>query len=121
MISLFHRVSNASKAAAGRAMVHLRERGFKLVDIGMVPEHHVDFGSEWLPRWKYESMLPILIRQKLAISDNDPCPALPWQIRLCEPLLRLSRGILRRVECIKAIPPIAMTPSAYPIASAPTR
>src|SRR5205807_504791 len=57
MISLFHRVSNASKAAAGRAMMHLRERGFKLIDIGMVPAHQVDFGSEWMPRWQYEAML----------------------------------------------------------------
>ena len=47
MVSLFHRVSNASKAAAGRAMMQLRDRGFKLIDIGMVPQHHVDFGSEW--------------------------------------------------------------------------
>ena len=121
MSSMFTRVSNAGRCAMARTMLQLRSRGFTMVDMGMVPDHRVHFGAEWLPRWKYESMLPVLIRQKLAISDNDPCPALPWQIRLCEPLLRLSRGILRRVECIKAIPPIAMTPSAYPIASAPTR
>src|SRR5207302_2212990 len=54
MVSLFHRVSNASKAAAGQAMMHLRDRGFRLIDIGMVPDHQVDFGAEWMPRWQYE-------------------------------------------------------------------
>ena len=43
-------------------------------------------------------MLPELIRQKLSISNDHPCPPLPWQIRVGEPLMRLSRGILKRVE-----------------------
>jgi leucyl/phenylalanyl-tRNA--protein transferase len=120
MSSMFTRVSNAGRCAMARTMLQLRARGFIMVDMGMVPDHRVHFGAEWLPRWKYESMLPILIRQKLSISDNDPCPSLPWQIRVCEPLLRLSRGVLRRVERIKAVSPVAMTPSAYPIACAPT-
>jgi len=98
MISLFHSVPNASKAAAGRAMMHLRDRGFKLIDIGMVPNHHVDFGSEWLPRWKYESMLPALLSQQLSIADDRPCPAVPAAIQLGLPMLRVYRAVRRRLS-----------------------
>lgn len=97
MVSLFHRVSNASKAAAGRAMMHLRDRGFTAVDIGMVPKHQVDFGSEWLPRWKYEAMLPGLIRQKLTISDRHVMRPVPWGIRMGMPMVKVVRGLRRRV------------------------
>jgi leucyl/phenylalanyl-tRNA--protein transferase len=97
MISLFHRVPNAAKAAAGRAMMHLRERGFRLIDIGMVPDHHVDFGSEWMPRWKYEATLAGLIRQRLSIADDRPCPSMPARVRLGVPLVRAYRGVRRRL------------------------
>ena len=97
MVSLFHRVSNASKAAAGRAMMHLRERGFTLIDIGMVPEHQVDFGSQWMPRWKYESMLPHLIRQKVSISDEHPCRPIPLAIRAGLPLMKAFRRLTCRL------------------------
>ena len=96
MVSLFHRVSNASKAAAGRAMMALRDRGFRMIDIGMVPKHHVDFGSEWLPRWKYEAMLPELIGQRVSISDAHPCRGVPASIRMRMPVVRAMRSIRRR-------------------------
>ncbi len=117
---MFTRVSNAGRCAMARTMIQLRSRGFTMVDMGMVPDHRVHFGAEWIPRWKYESMLPALIRQKLSISDDQPCPSLPWQIRLCEPLMRIYRGILKRAQRIRALAPMAMTPSAYPIVSAPS-
>jgi len=97
MVSLFHRVSNASKAAAGRAMMHLRDRGFKMIDIGMVPTHHVDFGSEWLPRWKFEAQLPMLIGHEVSIRDDRPAPPVPWQIRAGLPVVRAIRAIQRRL------------------------
>ncbi len=97
MVSLFHRVSNASKAAAGRAMMHLRDRGFKMIDIGMVPKHHVDFGSEWIPRWKYESLLPELIRRRVSIADDRPCAAVPLAIRVGLPVVKAYRSIRRRL------------------------
>jgi leucyl/phenylalanyl-tRNA--protein transferase len=120
MSSMFTRVSNAGRCAMARAMIQLKARGFRMVDMGMVPDHRVHFGAEWIPRWKYESMLPTLIRQKLSISDDHPCSYLPWQVQICEPLLRTWRGIRSRVDRIKALPPLSMTPSAYPIASAPS-
>jgi leucyl/phenylalanyl-tRNA--protein transferase len=120
MSSMFTRVSNAGRCAMARAMIQLKARGFAMVDMGMVPDHRVHFGAQWIPRWKYESMLPALIRQKLSIADNHPCPPLPWQIELAEPLLRFWRSIRTRLDRVKVIPPLAMTPSAYPIASAPS-
>ena len=96
MVSLFHRVSNASKFAAGQAMMKLRDRGFKLIDIGMVPTHHVDFGSEWMPRWQYEAMLHDLIQQKVSVTDEYPCKPIPLSIRARMPITRALRGIRRR-------------------------
>jgi len=120
MSSMFTRVSNAGRCAMARSMIQLKARGFKIVDMGMVPDHRVHFGAQWIPRWKYESMLPTLIRQRLSIADNHPCPPLPWQIQLAEPLLRMWRSFRTRLDRLKVIPPLAMTPSAYPIASAPS-
>jgi leucyl/phenylalanyl-tRNA--protein transferase len=97
MVSLFHRVPNASKAAAGRAMMHLRDRGFRLIDIGMVPTHHVDFGSEWMPRWRYEMMLPGLIAERRAIAEDRPCPPVPALIRMGVPMVRAYRAMRRRL------------------------
>jgi leucyl/phenylalanyl-tRNA--protein transferase len=97
MSSMFNRVSNASKAAMARTMLHLKERGFTMVDMGMVPDHLVHFGAEWVPRWKYEAEVAKLIRQRKSISDAHPCPALPWQIRYGEPALRVGRIVRRRL------------------------
>jgi leucyl/phenylalanyl-tRNA---protein transferase len=97
MVSLFHRVSNASKAAAGRAMMHLRDRGFKLIDIGMVPGHQVDFGSHWMPRWQYEGMLPGLIGQSVSIADDRPCQPVPVSIRIGMPMVKAWRAVGRRI------------------------
>ena len=97
MSSMFNRVSNASKCAMARTMLHLNGRGFTMVDMGMVPDHLVHFGAEWVPRWKYEAEVAGLIRQRLSIHDAFPCPALPWQIRVGEPVLRAGRMVRRRL------------------------
>jgi leucyl/phenylalanyl-tRNA--protein transferase len=93
MSSMFSRMSNASKSAMARTMMRLKERGFAIVDMGMVPDHLVHFGAEWVPRWKYEEMLPALIRQRLSIDDRFPCPELPWLVKAGEPVLRLARKL----------------------------
>jgi hypothetical protein len=78
-------------------MMHLRDRGFKMIDIGMVPDHHVDFGSEWLPRWKFEMMLPELIGQRVSIDEAHPCPPVPASIRMGMPVVRALRSLRRRI------------------------
>ena len=120
MSSMFTRVSNAGRCAMARTMIQLRARGFQMVDLGMVPDHRVHFGAEWIPQWKYESMLPTLIRQNLSIADAHPCPPHPWQINLAEPSVRFWRGFWRRVNRLPPIPSSFTTPSAYPTACAPT-
>ena len=96
MSSMFSRVSNASKFAMARAMMVLKDRGFSMVDMGMVPDHLVHFGAEWVPRWKYEQMLGELIRQRLSIADQHPCPGLPWELKVGAPLVRVSRAVRKR-------------------------
>lgn len=39
--SMFHRVSNASKAAYGQTLFHLQKRGFKIVDTNGVANYQV--------------------------------------------------------------------------------
>jgi leucyl/phenylalanyl-tRNA---protein transferase len=43
--SIFHRADNAGKAAFVRGMLHLRERGFELIDLNLLPEHAVRWGD----------------------------------------------------------------------------
>jgi len=97
MMSLFNHVSNAGKAAVGRGMMHLRDRGFKMVDIGMVPTHNVNFGGEWTPRWKFEAELAGLVHQKVSLTDDRPCPPVPWPIRVGMPVVRTLRAVRRRL------------------------
>ena len=97
MSSMFNRVSNASKCAMARTMLHLKGRGFTMVDMGMVPDHLVHFGAEWVPRWKYEGEVARLIRERKSISDDHPCPELPWQLRVGEPVWRVGRMFRTRV------------------------
>jgi hypothetical protein len=98
MSSMFNRVSNASKCAMARTMLHLRERGFSMVDMGMVPDHLVHFGAEWVPRWKYEAEVAKLIRERKSIDDGHPCAELPWQIRYGEPVWRVGRRVRAKVH-----------------------
>ena len=96
MASMFHHVANASKAAvAAHRVCHLRERGFRCIDIGIVPQHRVDFGSRWLRRWKFEAELRSMLSEPLSIADNWSCRPIPWPIRLGLPAVRTFR-VFRR-------------------------
>jgi leucyl/phenylalanyl-tRNA--protein transferase len=95
--SMFHRVPNATKAAYGRALLHLKERGFTMVDTGMVPEHLVNYGSRYLPAWEFERRLRDLIRQPRTILDGMAAPMLPRGMRLRLAGVRIGRAIGRRL------------------------
>jgi leucyl/phenylalanyl-tRNA--protein transferase len=96
MGSMYHDVANASKAAVGRAMYHLRDRGFRCIDIGIVPVHRVNFGASWLPRWKFEEELRGMLGQSVSITDDCPCRPIPWPLRLGLPAARVFRAAQRR-------------------------
>jgi leucyl/phenylalanyl-tRNA--protein transferase len=96
--SMFHRVPNATKAAYGRALLHLKERGFTMVDTGMVPEHLVNYGSRYVPSWQFDEMLRPLLHQPRTILDGLAAPSLPARLRWALPVARAGRAVLRRAH-----------------------
>jgi hypothetical protein len=100
--SMFHRVSNASKAAYGQTLVHLQKRGFKLVDTNGVADHQVNYGEEWLARWQFERQTFECLKERPSLTDDRPYPQLPWEIRTLLPMLNPARKVLRRMPWAKA-------------------
>jgi leucyl/phenylalanyl-tRNA--protein transferase len=96
--SMFHRVPNATKAAYGRALLHLKERGFTLVDTGMVPDHLVNYGSRYVPAWQFEAALRPLLAQPRTILDGLTAPMLPPRVRWRLELARVTRAVGRRMR-----------------------
>jgi leucyl/phenylalanyl-tRNA--protein transferase len=99
--SMFHRVSNASKAAYGQTLLHLQKRGFRLVDTNGVAEHQVNYGEEWLPRWKFEQETFACLKESPSLTDDRPYPPLPWEVRALLPGLRPMRRIVRKLPWVK--------------------
>jgi hypothetical protein len=95
--SMFHRVSNASKAVWGRTLGYLRERGFEWIDTNCVARHQVQYGEEWAPQWKFEEMLREALGRRVAFTDEAACPELPWPIRMSLPVMRAGKGLVRRI------------------------
>lgn len=95
--SMFHRVPNATKAAYGRTLLHLKERGFAMVDTGMVPEHMVNYGSRYVPSWEFEEKLRGLIAEPRTIVDGVAAPILPAGMRWRMEVARMGRAVGRRL------------------------
>ncbi len=55
--SMFHRVTDASKIALAGLVAHMRERGFRLLDIQWVTDHLEQFGAIEVPRRSYLRLL----------------------------------------------------------------
>jgi leucyl/phenylalanyl-tRNA---protein transferase len=94
--SMFHRVSNASKAAYGQTLVRIRDRGFRLMDTNVVASHMVNYGEEWMRMWEYEAILRQALKESPSLTDERPYPGIPWQIRYRLPIARLLRKVSRR-------------------------
>jgi leucyl/phenylalanyl-tRNA--protein transferase len=62
--SMFHRETDASKAALAGLVAHLRARGFQLLDIQWVTGHLEQFGAIEIPRRSYLRLL----EEALALS-----------------------------------------------------
>jgi leucyl/phenylalanyl-tRNA--protein transferase len=95
--TMFHHVSNASKAVWGQTLVRLRERGFKWIDTNCVASHKVAYGEDWVPQWRFEQMAAEAMRQNATLGDDWPCPKLPWQLRLGLPASRLAEKAARKL------------------------
>jgi leucyl/phenylalanyl-tRNA---protein transferase len=102
--TMFHRVSNASKAAWGQTLVRLKERGFKWIDTNCVASHHVEYGEEWLPQWKFERLLIPTLKENLSLADDIPCPPVPWVVKAGLPIARLLRSVRKRLPWYKEWP-----------------
>jgi leucyl/phenylalanyl-tRNA--protein transferase len=55
--SMFHRVSDGSKIALAGLVAHMRQRGFRLLDIQWVTDHLEQFGAIEVPRRSYLRLL----------------------------------------------------------------
>jgi leucyl/phenylalanyl-tRNA--protein transferase len=95
--SMFYRVSHASKAAYGQALMKLKERAFALVDSNPVKDVSRNYGEEWIPQWMFEGLLRRAIEIKVSIADDNPCPPIPPKVRHLLPMARVMRKIVRKV------------------------
>jgi leucyl/phenylalanyl-tRNA--protein transferase len=91
--STFYRVSNAAKIAYGRTLLHLQARGFLLVDSNPVADPALNYGEEWIPRWKFEGLLRHAIEQPVSLFEGRPFPALPRSVRRAMRMTRLIRRL----------------------------
>jgi hypothetical protein len=67
-----------------------------------VAAHHVNYGEEWVPQWRFEQMMRDALNKKLTLADGGPCPELPWQVRYALPVARAARAIARRLPVRRA-------------------
>ena len=95
--SMFHHVDNASKCAYVRALLHLRDRGYDLVDMNNATPFFQRFGAQTVPQWKFEELQRAHRKMNARISDQSPYPRLPISVRLQLPLSRIVHAIERRV------------------------
>lgn len=109
--TMFHRVSNASKAAWGQTLVRLQERGFKWVDVAEVATHHVNYGETEIPQWKFDVMQRQEMKRDATIADGIPCRKLPLGIAMELEVMRVLRGVRRRLA--------KLTPQRLPQAVTP--
>lgn len=96
--SMFYRVSHASKAAYGRALGLLKERGFVVVDSNPVEDPSRNYGEEWVPAWRFDELLREAVGRRATLVDDRPCPDLPWQVRQLLPVARFMRKVAEKLR-----------------------
>lgn len=67
--SMFHRVTDASKAALAALVDRLQRRGFLLLDIQWVTPHLQQFGAVEIPRGRYLRQLKTALARDCAFID----------------------------------------------------
>lgn len=95
--TMFHRVSNASKAVWGQTLMRLKERGFKWIDTNCVAAHHVEYGEEWVPQWKFEQMVMEAMKENHSLADDIPCPPVPRILKAGLPVARIISAVRKRL------------------------
>lgn len=72
--SMFHRETDASKAALVHLVERMRDRGMSLLDVQFITPHLRSLGAAEIPRREYERRLKRAVR--LPVSFDDKCPTL---------------------------------------------
>jgi len=75
--SMFHRVTDASKAAVAVLVEHLRQRGYTLLDVQWTNPHTRRLGASDIPRSEYTARLAAAIRQDVAFVPPESSPLTP--------------------------------------------
>ncbi len=101
--SMYHHASHSSKFAYGQLLLRLRDRGFSVLDVNFVQPHFEQFGADWVPQWRFESILRDLLPQRLSLSDETPCPRLPMSICLALAAARGANAVMRRLKPRSAV------------------
>ncbi len=68
--SMFHRVSDASKAALAVLVDRLRGRGYTLLDTQWITEHLAQFGAVEIPRRRYLRMLDEALKVETSFKSD---------------------------------------------------
>jgi leucyl/phenylalanyl-tRNA--protein transferase len=96
--SMFHTADNASKAAYVRTLYHLKERGFKVVDINHVTPFFERFGGETMRQWEFEEVLKNSLKAWPSFAEDKPAPNWPAGTLAEVAMLRKAGALGRRVK-----------------------
>jgi leucyl/phenylalanyl-tRNA--protein transferase len=66
--SMFHRATDASKAALAVLVEHLRQRGYALLDVQWTNSHTRSLGASDIPRCKYMERLAAAVERRVSFS-----------------------------------------------------
>jgi leucyl/phenylalanyl-tRNA---protein transferase len=70
--SMFHRVTDASKAALALLTTHLQGRGYTLLDVQWTNDHTRSLGAIDIPRMEYMERLSWALLQQVSFGDGRP-------------------------------------------------
>jgi leucyl/phenylalanyl-tRNA--protein transferase len=76
--SMFHRVTDASKAALVKLTSHLRERGYVLLDVQWTNDHTRSLGAIDIPRRTYLARLREAVAMPVTFLDQGPEKSPSW-------------------------------------------
>jgi len=72
--SMFHDLRDASKVALVHLVEHLRQRGYRLLDIQQLTPHTARFGGTEIPRREYLRRLAEALPQPVSFAEPQPQP-----------------------------------------------
>lgn len=68
--SMFHRSTDASKAALAHLIIHLKTRGYSLLDVQWTNSHTRSLGATDIPRSEYVTRLSRAVEQRISFAPK---------------------------------------------------